>query len=278
LCANWDAERRVFLEPGLGPMYGGRTGSAFEIRCDQRSAIKSLLVESSRNRFGNVGLLLPACGLASDPARTTDRIGAPQFGLSIADLIDRAAEPGVGSSTAVDYDWSAMPQCRAGDIAVGIYGASGNYLDRIGLICAPSPTASPQVVQQNTSQGPLSRVTAGANTRVTQQPAPSRVTAGAGLRVTPERQRPRTCIDGYTWRMARIPDPVCVTTQSHELAQAENAAASSRVDPNGAWGPASCVSGYVWREAFDGDTVCVTPPRREQVREENRVAPNFQAP
>ncbi len=83
---------------------------------------------------------------------------------------------------------------------------------------------------------------------------------------------PNTCKSGYVWRGARPADLVCVTPEARQRTASENAAAGSRVDPNGAYGPATCISGYVWREAFEGDTVCVPPETRDLVRSENQAA------
>lgn len=82
------------------------------------------------------------------------------------------------------------------------------------------------------------------------------------------------CLAGFVERKARPSDDVCVTEESRVVAQAENVLASSRWDPNGAYGPHTCISGFVWREAFDGDTVCVRPERRAAVKEENRLGPS----
>lgn len=282
MCARWEASQQRFLQPEAAALRGGPGGDAHEYACHRDSAITYIDVEKLGGQRANVTMLYLGCRSIRTQANTSNY----QIGTTREDRELRA--DGLETSHVGLSDlFGEHLQCHDGDYAVGIYGAAGVYLDRIGLICAPRPFVTQTAGQRTTApvansvpQPVPSRgaVTAGANTRVTPEPAPSRVTAGAGLRVTPERQRPRTCIDGYTWRMARIPDPVCVTTQSHDLAQSENAVAASRVDPNGAWGPASCLSGYVWREAFDGDTVCVTPPRRDQVREENRIAQNFQAP
>jgi hypothetical protein len=97
-------------------------------------------------------------------------------------------------------------------------------------------------------------------------PSPAPVQAQA------QAQDPRTCQPGFVWRVANPSDLVCVTPVSRQRVAAENASASSRVDPRGAYGPATCVAGYVWREAFPGDTVCVTPEVRTLVQEENRLA------
>jgi hypothetical protein len=75
------------------------------------------------------------------------------------------------------------------------------------------------------------------------------------------------------WRVARPTDVVCVTPDSRALVAHENSIATTRWDPNGAYGPYTCIAGFVWREAFDGDVVCVSPERRAEVKEEGRMAP-----
>lgn len=83
---------------------------------------------------------------------------------------------------------------------------------------------------------------------------------------------PRACRSGFVWREARPSDFVCVTPESRARVRQENATASQRVNPQGAYGPNTCISGYVWREAYSGDPVCVTPEVRTRVREENALA------
>ena len=65
---------------------------------------------------------------------------------------------------------------------------------------------------------------------------------------------------------------MCVEPSQRDQAAADNAAAASRVDPGGAYGPHTCVSGFVWREAGPGDVVCVEPSVRSRVAEDNRMA------
>jgi hypothetical protein len=83
---------------------------------------------------------------------------------------------------------------------------------------------------------------------------------------------PRLCKPGFVWREAFPGDVVCVEPSQRDQAAADNAAASSRVDPNGAFGPNTCISGFVWREAGPGDVVCVEPHIRSRVAEDNRLA------
>jgi hypothetical protein len=78
-----------------------------------------------------------------------------------------------------------------------------------------------------------------------------------------------TCATGYVWRLAYNGDTTCVDPSQRDQAAADNAAAPSRVDPNGPYGPQSCVPGYVWRDAYDGDAVCVEPWVRDQVAYDN---------
>jgi hypothetical protein len=82
-----------------------------------------------------------------------------------------------------------------------------------------------------------------------------------------------TCIQGFVWREAATVDHVCVTPQTRAETAADNAAALSRVNPNGGpFGRFTCLQGFVWREAFNGDTVCVTPATRSQAAADNAQA------
>lgn len=78
-----------------------------------------------------------------------------------------------------------------------------------------------------------------------------------------------TCASGYVWRDAFAGDHICVTPASRNQAASDNAAAPSRVNPNGAYGPQTCLNGYVWRVARSTDLVCVTPAVRQQTANEN---------
>ncbi|MBX3431292.1 MAG: hypothetical protein KF779_17025 [Hyphomonadaceae bacterium] len=268
LCARWDERRQRFLAPGIGPVRGGNGGGLVEIRCNEISALKSLVVEHAPNRYRNVALIVPACASGRDPTRTTGRLGAAQFGTSIADRRDREAEPGIGSTTSTFYDADRMPHCNGSDLAVGIFGGAGNYVDRIGLICAPPPRTTAAATRRLPPPSDLANMGRGAT------PAPSRrraeVSATPGI--APGEPNGRDCRTGFVWREARPGDVVCVTPESRTLVRHENASATARVSPGGAYGPHTCIAGFVWREAFDGDVVCVTPERRSQVREENATA------
>jgi hypothetical protein len=89
---------------------------------------------------------------------------------------------------------------------------------------------------------------------------------------TPPPLPPDTCISGYVWREAYVGDHVCVTPDQRTQVAQDNAAASARIDPVGAYGPYTCVSGYVWRVARPDDLVCVTPDERTLVAQDNDAA------
>jgi hypothetical protein len=80
------------------------------------------------------------------------------------------------------------------------------------------------------------------------------------------------CLAGYLWREAIPSDHVCVTRAVRSQTAADNTAAASRIQPNGASGPATCKAGYVWREAYTNDQVCVTPATRSEAAADNAAA------
>jgi hypothetical protein len=83
---------------------------------------------------------------------------------------------------------------------------------------------------------------------------------------------PNTCLSGFVWRAAFAGDAVCVHPATRTQARADNAAAASRRDPNGAYGPNSCRAPFVWRVARANDLVCVTPATRSQTAADNAAA------
>ena len=86
---------------------------------------------------------------------------------------------------------------------------------------------------------------------------------------------PNTCLEGYVWRQANPTDYVCVTPAVRTQTAQDNAAAASRVNPNGGpFGPDTCLNGYVWRQAFTNDNVCVLPATRTEAANDNAQAAN----
>ena len=80
-----------------------------------------------------------------------------------------------------------------------------------------------------------------------------------------------TCKGNYVWRLIKASDKVCVSPASKAQADADNAAAASRL-ATATYGPDTCAQGYVWRDAFTNDHVCVTPDVRTQAASDNAAA------
>lgn len=80
-----------------------------------------------------------------------------------------------------------------------------------------------------------------------------------------------SCYPGFVYRLARPTDKLCVSPESRNQAQADNAAAASRrvVATNG---PDTCKSGFIFRAAFTNDHVCVTQAVRIQAAADNAAA------
>ncbi len=274
LCANWDMGKQAFLAPGLGPMKGGTGGGAGEYRCDNVSVIVGFIAEQADNPQRTVGMLSVRCAKAVDPdKRTPGTTNLHQFGTSIADRRAAASEPGVGTSVSVDYDYNAMPHCNKGDVAVGIFGAAGTLVDRIGLICARAPRMVVIAKPVVTSKIDPNKAKMKPDVVIDSK------TSAARIGALPPISRPApACLSGYVWREASPADVVCVTPESRARVKQENAVAATRVDAKGAYGPNTCIAGFVWREAFQGDVVCVTPEIRETVRQENAGAASRTAP
>ena len=86
---------------------------------------------------------------------------------------------------------------------------------------------------------------------------------------------PKACLEGWVWRQAIPTDYVCVTSAVRTQTAQDNAAAASRVNPNGGpYGPDTCLDGYVWREAYTNDHVCVVPATRAEAANDNAQATN----
>lgn len=276
LCAYWDAGKQAFLPPGLGPLKGGTGGGPGEYRCDATSAIVGLIGEETEGSQKTVSLLVPRCAKAVEPdKRTSGTTGVHQFGTGIADRRAAASDPNVGTSVSVDYDFNKLPHCNKGDVAVGIFGAAGNLVDRVGLICAKSPRmvviATPTVKPK-----PIDKVGAAKLPPISASRPVGK--ASEAVQLPPVAVAAKLCISGFVWREARDGDVVCVPPESRTRTKQENAVAATRVDPAGAYGPNTCKSGFVWREAFNGDVVCVTPEVRALVKQENAAAASRTAP
>ena len=262
------------VNPGSTPilLWGGSGGALTNQLCSTDEAVAGMRIQRSPNNF--VGFVSILCASLNNPSRSL-----------------READVSGGAGRISDKSPPAETiTCPAGKIAVGLHGATGDFVDSLGLVCVDTPKfvadapliilpikppepvkVSGKEIGRDVAIGAYSGVVQGGGAIGTTQIPPDPISPATVTPIlTPEApgSTPR-CASGFVWREARPDDRVCVTPESRAQAAEENAAAGSRVDPNGAYGPNTCVSGFVWREAFEGDVVCVTPERRQAVRDEN---------
>ena len=125
ICADWDPATKSRGTPVEGPMSGGSGGGAASLMCPQGTAIKGVEVVA----IDNGGQVLvryvqPRCLVISqEPSGAYLPTHAYVLG---------GGGPGDGSRTD-SFD------CPKGEMANGVHGRSGAYLDRVGLTCAPVP-------------------------------------------------------------------------------------------------------------------------------------------
>jgi hypothetical protein len=211
VCAIWVASSATLGDIDDQPGTGGNGGGPNLMHCaGRRGAVVGLFPELARNRDGSVGWLRIECADYQHPWRWYDLL--------------RGTATELGQRTGSERPFLG---CGYNEVAVGIYGRSGAFIDRIGLLCRRSAAVRPRPL----NQGELVR-----------------------------------CREGLVERSANRGDRACVPRSEYDRIMRENRIASERVDPRGAYGPKSCVQGFVWREATPDDLVCVTPERRSQVK------------
>ena len=239
ICGIWSTDSHRFQNIETGRSFGTSPGPiASEHRCPRGYSIVSLSIWPTLDddrQLQFVDDILVDCETIEPPQEL--------FTLEI-----RSSETDPGKFVRDHY----YGRCPEPQVAVGIHGRAGQFVDALGLVCgAPphSPGAVPPGQQPTTFERPG-------------QPDSH---VGQALGGT-------TCLPGFVRRLAGPADDVCVPPESHARVIQENATAASRRDPKGKFGPDSCITGYVWRGAFAGDAVCVTPQIREVVRQENALA------
>ena len=210
VCAIW-VNHRTLGEIDDQPATGGGGGGASFIRCQGPiGAVVGIAVQQANNGNHTIGHLLVDCGRYTQPWLFWNKLPGS------ADYLGKS-----------NSNPSVTLQCGIDEVAVGLYGRSGAFIDKIGLLCASSPAATPIL----------------------------RTASNA------------ICRNGLVHRMANRNDIVCVSDVEQQRTLRETGDAAQRVQPGGgSAGPATCRAGYVWREANIADLVCVSTERRAQVK------------
>lgn len=137
---------------GIGGWYGGPGGSAAEVRCpDKTPAVLAMTVGAEGEKTVIVNNIWLFCGVVSDAAQT-----APQYPTAV---FDAPAITGVTSMLPsllpiplpIDLPLPELERqrnghyraasyaCPAGQIAIGMHGRYGIWVDGLGLVCGNSP-------------------------------------------------------------------------------------------------------------------------------------------
>jgi hypothetical protein len=123
ICAIWVRGNRTLGEIDEQPGTGGNGGGRGAMRCQgPRGAIVGIYVwPVNRDSRRLVGRILLDCGDYERPAQFVNKLpGGPD---------------GVGAAFERERD---LQHCGRGEVAVGLYGRSGAYIDRVGLLCQRS--------------------------------------------------------------------------------------------------------------------------------------------
>jgi hypothetical protein len=123
ICAIWVHGKRTLGEideqPGTGGAGGGRGG----MRCEgPRGAVVGLWVwPVNRDSRRLIGRILLECGDYERPSQFANKLPGGADGIGQA--VERERVP---------------LHCGPSEVAVGIYGRSGAFIDRVGLLCEKS--------------------------------------------------------------------------------------------------------------------------------------------
>lgn len=120
ICTEYDPVRRTLTgAPRTGSTNGGSGGGPTQITClPPRGVVVKIEATQADNRDGSVGVIVVSCGDHLDPTRPVGL--APESSASFGQSRRGAA-----------FQMSCPPPFVAG----GIFGKSGKFIDRIGLMC-----------------------------------------------------------------------------------------------------------------------------------------------
>lgn len=140
VCAPWRRGSQTFGAPSVGQSFGTSEGGQEHHESCLGSGINNRAVQSwnietlkSDNRFVQY---IGALCISLAPSASIPSYGPFEFGPKPA--VAPGDEP--LDSIPTRSDRSVEQKCPAGEIAVGIHGRAGKFLDAVGLICGPLPT------------------------------------------------------------------------------------------------------------------------------------------
>jgi hypothetical protein len=154
VCAAWDPVRRVTLPPhDMRDEFGGAGGEWTRFGCPPNTALSGWLIEDSRGEDPHVvgNIAQEECRSLVPPFGT---VAAQNHFIGHTQLPDGGPFPGHFKAAPL---WA---RCKPGQLANGLYGGSGVYLDRVGLFCATpvvAQAAPPPVAAPPQHRGPMGK-------------------------------------------------------------------------------------------------------------------------
>ena len=136
ICAQWIPKSQAFGKPFLGPFHGASRGGVERERSCWGFGVNNRAIQSwqlerlSSDNF--IKYIKAQCVSLAPPAATATL----SFGGPITEDQGKSFFETAGT-TGADFFSAA---CPPGELAIGIHGSAGNFLDSIGLICGPLPS------------------------------------------------------------------------------------------------------------------------------------------
>ncbi|MGH8263090.1 MAG: hypothetical protein ACRET4_06410 [Steroidobacteraceae bacterium] len=129
-CAHWNDQTHRLEPPSLAqvPIGTSNGGRALATYCPNGSVVQVLTITSLSSDNRLIANLYLTCHFVEGNGPDTDI----QFGED--GVVNR-------SSLATTFVASVQQECPSNELAVGLHGRSGLFIDAIGLVCGPAPKA-----------------------------------------------------------------------------------------------------------------------------------------
>ena len=137
VCARVDASGAIVEPQPQGPVFGGSRPLDKSVACANQLVVRTASVSLSEHEpfAGSIRLT------CSEIARATDG-GVEDIELRGSGRLRGYRTPLMGTTPQDPGDFRSSA-CPAQNLAVGIRGRASTYVDALGLICAPKPSAAP---------------------------------------------------------------------------------------------------------------------------------------
>ena len=139
VCARALGPSALSEEEVLTPAHGGDGGRPLRITCPLgKPVVVGMKVEAEGRDTVIVNNIALICGLVTDGDRQAATFASARF--------DGPANDNDGLFQHFSIAYEGSDTCPPGEVAIGVHGRSGIWLDAVGLICGPSPIRNKTVV------------------------------------------------------------------------------------------------------------------------------------